>query len=160
MRQGCYNDAMKAEFSTEAKLRSFGSEIGKILDGSETIELIGDVGAGKTTLVKGIVAGLGSDETVQSPTFTINRVYELSGDKRFVHYDFYRLNDAGIMKLELAEALGDAKTMVAIEWADAVDGVLPEDRLTIEISPLGENGRSVELSAGGQRAEAVLERLA
>lgn len=151
---------MKREFSSEAKLRSFGEEIGQVLTGNETIELVGDVGAGKTTLVKGIARGLGSSETVQSPTFTINRVYQLGEDRQLIHYDFYRLNDPGVMKAELAEAIGDHRTIVAIEWAAVVDGVLPKDRLTIKITPLGENSRELSLSAGGETTQPVVERLA
>ena len=160
MRQGCYSDAMKRQFLSEFELRLFGEKIGQALAGAETIELVGDVGAGKTTLVKAIISGLGSSETVQSPTFTINRVYDLTNNRRFIHYDFYRLSDAGIMKLELAEAVADSQTIVAIEWADVVEGVLPADRLTINILPLGEDGREVELLASGKTAQTVLGKLA
>ena len=150
---------MQSEFSSEAALRSFGEKIGRILSAGEFIELVGDVGAGKTTLVKGLVRGLGSDETVQSPTFTISRVYQLKDNRRFAHYDFYRLTDAGIMKAELAEAAADKDTIVAVEWADVVDDVLPQDRLTIEITPSGELARRLAISAGGTISSKVLEQL-
>lgn len=151
---------MQFEFLSEAALRSFGEKIGQSLGRGQFIELVGDVGAGKTTLTKGILKGLGSDEVVQSPTFTISRIYQLSGGGQFVHYDFYRLSDAGIMAAELQEAAAEPETIVAVEWADVVDDVLPVERLTIDIKPLGETGRKLSIRAGGPMSGQVLEKLA
>ena len=78
--------------SSSEDMISFGQELGNSLKGGEVIELIGDVGAGKTTFTKGLAKSLGITDEIQSPTFTISRVYE--GTKNnLVHYDFYRLND-------------------------------------------------------------------
>ena len=91
----------------------FGAKLGAELRGGEVIELIGDVGAGKTTFTKGLAKGLAIAETVQSPSFTISRVYD--GRLELVHYDFYRLNNAGVMALELADNLSDAEKVVVID---------------------------------------------
>lgn len=139
---------------------SFGEKLGKSLQGREVIELVGDVGAGKTTLVKGIAAGMGINAAVQSPTFTISRQYEARDGLRLVHYDFYRLSDAGIMRDELGEAIEDNSGVVVLEWAGLVDGVLPEDRLTIDIKTVTEVSREMTLSAGGEKSSKLLERLA
>ena len=86
---------------SEAAMKEFGEEIAKKLEGGECLEFIGDVGAGKTTLIKGIAKGLGSKDEVQSPSFTINRVYKAKDKIDIYHYDFYRLHDAGIIQHEL-----------------------------------------------------------
>ena len=107
------------------------------------LELIGDVGAGKTTFVKGLAVGLGVDETVQSPSFTISQVYVARDDLRLAHYDFYRLQDPGIMANELQETVHDAQTVTVLEWADTVVDVLPEGHWRIVLNATSENVRSV-----------------
>ena len=109
------------------------------------IELIGDVGAGKTTFTKGLARGLGVQDEVQSPSFTISRVYDARDGLLVSHYDFYRLTDAGIMKNELIEASQDDKMITVIEWADIVESVLPEKRLTIRFEATSESGRIITI---------------
>ena len=130
-------------------MKALGAALAARFVGGECIQLVGDVGAGKTTLVKGIGEGLGIDEPIQSPSFTISRVYDAER-LRLVHYDFYRLQDAGIMAEELKEALSDPESVVIIEWADIVEGVLPQQHHTITITALSETERSVALSDGLQ----------
>lgn len=140
-------------------MRQFGERLGSMLNGGEVIELVGDVGAGKTTFVRGLASGLGIEEAIQSPSFTINRVYDAPNGMQLAHYDFYRLEQAGIMADELKEAIGDKRTIVIIEWADAVADVLPDDRLTIMIKPTGENERVVSLHASGTTGKRLMEQL-
>lgn len=104
------------------------------------IELSSDLGGGKTTFVRSLVKGMGSTDNVASPTFTISREYQAKG-LTFYHFDFYRLQDAGLMANELAEVAGDSGSVVAVEWAGIVEDVLPKDRLRIEIIATGENVR-------------------
>lgn len=141
-------------------MKDFGARLGALLQGGEVLELVGDVGAGKTTLTKGVAEGMGVDEDVQSPSFTISRVYdELPSGLRLAHYDFYRLHDAGIMADELHEAAHDAQTVTVIEWADIVTGVLPDDRLTISLVSPTEVSREMWLTARGERAQKLVEQL-
>jgi tRNA threonylcarbamoyladenosine biosynthesis protein TsaE len=151
---------MKTEVHSEDEMKAFGKRLGALLNGGEIIELIGDVGAGKTTLAKGIAAGMGVDEDVQSPSFTISRVYDTAGGVRLAHYDFYRLHDAGIMAAELHETLHDQKTVTMIEWAEIVNGVLPADRVTIIIASPDETSRVIDCQGGGERSTILLEQLA
>jgi tRNA threonylcarbamoyladenosine biosynthesis protein TsaE len=151
---------MTIEVKSEEAMKAFGEKLGAVLAGGEIIELIGDVGAGKTTLTKGIAAGMGIDEDVQSPSFTISRVYDTASDLRLSHYDFYRLHDAGIMADELHETLHDPKTVTIIEWAEIVAGVLPADRLSVHIVSPGENERHITLTAAGPSSEKLLGKLA
>lgn len=98
------------------------------------IELIGDVGAGKTTLTRGLAEGLGVTEPVTSPSFTISKAYALPGGGHLVHYDFYRLGDPGLMADDLQESLADPRNVVVVEWGESVADLLPEDHLRITIA--------------------------
>lgn len=150
---------MKFLLDSESQTKDLGQKIGSLLCGGETIELIGDVGAGKTTLTKGIAAGLGIDDDVQSPSFTINRVYSGRDNITMSHYDFYRLSDAGIMADELGEVIGDSKTVTIIEWAESVKGVLPGDRIIIKILSTSENGREIDLRSDGVIGQRITQEL-
>ncbi len=124
-------------------MERLGQNIGRLLKGGEIIELIGDVGAGKTTFVRGLAMGMGVKESIASPSFTINRLYDAKNDIQLAHYDFYRLTAPGIMENELQEALIDPKTVVAVEWSSSIKHLLPEDRLTLEIQSPSETTRII-----------------
>ena len=126
-------------------MRALGVKIGAALHGGEVFELIGDVGAGKTTFVKGLAAGLAIDDDVQSPSFTINRRYKGRDELILSHYDFYRLNDAGIMNMEVAESLSEPGTITVVEWGESIKDVLPSSRIVITINYLPDEGRTVEI---------------
>jgi tRNA threonylcarbamoyladenosine biosynthesis protein TsaE len=128
----------------EAAMRSLGNRLGNLFRGGEVIELVGDVGAGKTTLVKGIGEGMKVEEYVQSPSFTISRVYPARDNLELHHYDFYRLNDPGVMSFELAESVSDAHAVTVVEWGETVHEVLPRDHVVMRITytPDG-NGREL-----------------
>jgi tRNA threonylcarbamoyladenosine biosynthesis protein TsaE len=130
---------------TDAEMRKLGAKIGAELRGGEVFELVGDVGAGKTTFVKGLAQGLEVDDDVQSSSFTINRNYQGRDGLTLSHYDFYRLADAGIMSLEIAESLSEPKNIVVVEWGESVRDVLPKERIVVKITYLPETGRNVEI---------------
>lgn len=109
------------------------------------LELIGDVGAGKTTLTKALVEKLGSNDEVTSPSFAINNRYQLNDGREVSHYDFYRLGEAGVMSQELLEDLVSPQTCVIVEWAETVSQVLPAERLQMTITTLADGGRQLEL---------------
>lgn len=132
------------EINSTEEMIEFGKEIGSNLEGGSVLELIGDVGAGKTTFTKGLALGLEVLETVQSPTFTISRVYE--GDNLTLsHYDFYRLNDYGIMKMELAENLSDPQNITVVEWGGELADILPEKHLRLIFESISEDKRLVKV---------------
>ncbi len=140
-------------------MQDFGARLGAKLSGGEVIELVGDIGAGKTTFTKGLARGLGVSDDVQSPTFTISRIYETPSGIRLAHYDFYRLQDAGVMQMELAESVCDPQTITVIEWAKIVENVLPATTLTIEIAPLDEMTRVVKITTDDERLKKISEEL-
>lgn len=131
--------------SSSEDMISFGQELGNSLKGGEVIELIGDVGAGKTTFTKGLAKSLGITDEIQSPTFTISRVYE-GAKNNLVHYDFYRLNNAGIMAIEMQDVIDDPNNITVIEWGEPVREVLPKKYITVKIKIISENIREVEWS--------------
>ena len=139
-------------------MKRLGEAIGRSVSGGEVLELVGDIGAGKTTLTKGIARALGINEPVQSPTFTISRVYNSPKGLRLAHYDFYRLSEAGIMGDEIREAMDD-NSVVVVEWAGAVDDNLPKDRLVVKITTISEEERLVEFHPGGKKSTELWQKI-
>jgi tRNA threonylcarbamoyladenosine biosynthesis protein TsaE len=118
--------------------RQLGELLGSNLAGGEVIELVADLGGGKTTFMQGLAKGAGSSDVVSSPTFTLSRIYK-ANKFDIHHFDFYRLADAGILRDQLAESLADKKVVTVIEWSDIVKDVLPAQRLTIKFAPTASN---------------------
>jgi len=150
---------MIIEVKDATEMHAFGKRIAGLLRGGEVLELVGDVGAGKTTLTRGIAEGLDVDDAIQSPSFTISMTYPARDNLTLAHYDFYRLNDPGIMKQELHEAAHDLKTITVIEWGGIVAGVLPTDRLTLSIVPPTETTRRIIVEAHGPKSQRVEKAL-
>ena len=119
---------------------SLAAEIGSKLRGGEVVELVSDLGGGKTTFVKGLAKGIGSQDLVRSPSFTLSNQY-IGKQLILHHFDFYRLDEPGIIRDELVEVLNDQLAVITVEWANIVEDVLPEDRLTIRFEPTSENKR-------------------
>lgn len=143
--------------SPSATLR-LGETLGRRLKGGEFLELTGDLGSGKTVLIKGIGKGLGIKQPISSPTFTISRVYE-AGEKSFCHFDFYRIDSKDIVARELAEAARDKSAVVAVEWAEHVKDALPEERLSIRLAHLDSERRRIIIEARGQKYQDLLGKL-
>lgn len=119
--------------------------LGSQLTGGEVIELHADLGGGKTTFVIGLARGAGSTDRVSSPTFTLSREYKAK-DFDIHHFDFYRLDDPGILRDQLAESLNSENTVSVIEWADIVKDVLPGDRLSIEFKPMANSSEERQIT--------------
>lgn len=122
----------------------FGEKIGQQLQGGEVIELNSDLGGGKTTFVRGLARGAGSKDGVSSPSFTIKNVYNAPRFEIW-HFDFYRLDEAGMVGFELEDALGDEKVVTVIEWAKDLGEQLPEERLMIQFEPSADESRKLTL---------------
>jgi tRNA threonylcarbamoyladenosine biosynthesis protein TsaE len=134
-----------------------GQALGRMLRGGETVALYGPLGAGKTSLVRGIAQGLGaSPATVTSPTFVV--IHEYQGRLPLAHMDWYR-----IRSLRELEATGlieyfSGQTVTAIEWADKGLALLPQDRIEIALSHRAAQSRTIQLSATGPHSDEVLAR--
>lgn len=132
------------KLASEAEMLEFGRNYAKKIKAPKVIELVGDVGAGKTTFVRGLAEGLGVKEPITSPSFTISKEYAFN-DGILIHYDFYRLEDPGLMMSDLEEAMMDEKAIIVVEWADSVENILPADRDRIEIKYLDDGGREIKI---------------
>lgn len=135
------------------KMIELGEKIGSLLKPNMVITLEGDLGAGKTTLTKGIGKALGVQGVVNSPTFTIMKIYE--GNLRLYHLDVYRVDSEDF---ELSEYFEDGGVCV-IEWANNIKELLPEDLLQIEIKDLGNNERLVTIFSDSKIYKDILEVL-
>lgn len=121
-------------------------QLGRNLQGGEVLQLISDVGGGKTTFTKGLARGARSSDTVSSPTFMVSKVYNCP-EFDIHHFDFYRLTDAGIVRQELAELLEGPAVVAVVEWGDSVADTLGEDvvRIRFERTTAGENERLISI---------------
>jgi len=112
------------------------------LRGGEVLELISDLGGGKTNFVRGLANGMGSQDAVRSPSFTLSNQYQ-AGNLTLYHFDFHRLSQPGIMRNELQEILADKNAVVAVEWPGIIEEVLPAEHLVIHIRPITESSREL-----------------
>lgn len=137
---------MEVSFVSNSKetTRLFGEELSKLLSVGDCVLLEGDLGAGKTTLVGGVAKGLGIEGDVISPTFNIMKCY-FGGKLPLYHIDAYRLEDQNI-ELGLEEYIeGDG--VCFIEWPVFIEPLLPDVRLEIRLTHLGEDSRKIVVSA-------------
>lgn len=154
---------------TPEETQSVGEHLGRLVRGGDVLALYGDLGAGKTTFVQGVAAGMGVHGRVTSPTFILVNEYLGENDRRLTHIDTYRLAEgttlAEAATFGLAEQLDgedvDAQTVFAIEWADRVQSILPADLLRIELITTTDNpgARTLHLAATGERSATLLESL-
>ncbi|MBZ4663662.1 MAG: tsaE [Caloramator sp.] len=130
--------------NNERETFELGYKIGTKLKKGDVISLNGDLGAGKTHLTKGIAAGLGVDDYITSPTFTI--VNEYMGRLPFYHFDVYRIDDIYEMyEIGFDEYLyGDG--VCVVEWGDMVEELLPKNKIYIYIKKLDDSIREVQIN--------------
>jgi len=131
----------------EEAMVAFGGQLANITQGHGLIFLEGDLGAGKTTLSRGIIRGLGHTGAVKSPTFTLVEPYEI-GDIRAYHFDLYRLVDPEELEFMGIRDYFDEDALCLIEWPQQGAGFLPKADLTITIRPHN-TGRALTLSPQG-----------
>lgn len=137
-------DSIRITTSSAEQTERLGALLSSYVSGGDVVELIGDIGAGKTQLVRGLAAGINSSTPVQSPSFMLQRVYE--GQPYTIHhYDFYRLEQPGVMLDELRESLDDPDVVVAIEWARSSKEILPENTVTVTIESPAETERAITI---------------
>lgn len=135
-----------------------GVRLGQLLAPRDCLCLAGDLGAGKTTLARGIGRGWGSAMRVTSPTFTLVNEYPRAHDQVILyHVDCYRLEtEADIITAGLEDIFA-ADGALMIEWPERVKAWLPEDRLWIQMTYVDEMRRNMRLEAVGARAADLLD---
>ena len=130
---------------SQSELRTVADAILQALDGRSIVAFYGQMGAGKTTLIREIVALLGSPDVVTSPTFALVNQYSTANDEAVYHFDFYRIN-----RLEEAFDLGYEEyfysgDLCLIEWSEKIGELLPEDVMTVTIHVNSETSRTFEI---------------
>ncbi|HRN95978.1 MAG TPA: tRNA (adenosine(37)-N6)-threonylcarbamoyltransferase complex ATPase subunit type 1 TsaE [Candidatus Levybacteria bacterium] len=130
----------------------FGEEFAQTLQSGDVVCLYGDLGAGKTTLAKGIAKGLGIVTRVISPTFSLVREHNVSVKnselkiKKLYHIDLYRLEKKEeIQSIGITDILSDENGVVLIEWAEKLGDLLPKKRIQIEITTLSDAERKIQV---------------
>lgn len=118
-----------------------GEKISKVIPSGSVICFTGDLGAGKTTFIRGMAKGLNIKDVVQSPTFNIMKVY-FKGDRPLIHIDAYRLADTNI-DIGLDEYIGYETGITVIEWPEYIAKLIPQNSIQIELKHLGENKRQI-----------------
>jgi len=161
---------------TPGQTEQIGSILGSMLTKGDVVALCGELGAGKTTLVRGIARGMGLEEgEVASPSFTLVNEYAggglpkgapsasasalAKGPLRLFHIDLYRLTDEkDLIGLDYEEYLA-GEGVVVIEWADRIPQAVPRDALWITLRYLGAERREIALQAEGDRFKMMIEEL-
>jgi tRNA threonylcarbamoyladenosine biosynthesis protein TsaE len=141
---------------TSDETQDIGKAIGRLLKPGDLISLVGEMGAGKTTLVQGIAQGLESTEHVTSPTFTL--INEYPGRIPLYHFDVYRLQSSEDMEDLGYEEYFQGTGATLIEWADRIESLLPDERLDIYLEWENE-GRKMTLVPHGIRYQEMLTEL-
>ena len=130
--------------ASEAETIALGERLARELPAGGVVLLIGNLGAGKTTLAKGIVTGLGAAtaDEVSSPTFTLMHEY---GEGRVYHVDLYRLDEPRQVATLGLDEIFDRDGLVLIEWGERFPGLLPAQRTEIHIRSLADDEREIEV---------------
>lgn len=134
------------ETDSEEETIAAGERIARELPARTVVLLIGNLGAGKTTLAKGIVKGLGAaaPDEVSSPTFTL--IHEYGDNGRVYHIDLYRLEEPREVEGLGLEELFEREAVVLIEWGERFPQLLPAERIEIRLEPRGQSGRRITVS--------------
>lgn len=135
---------LKHQSSSADDTMAFAKDFAATLKKGDVLRFEGDLGAGKTTFIKGLVQGLGAKDRneVKSPTFVIMHIYQ--ADVPVYHFDLYRLEgDVDMDSIGLEEFLGDPNAITCVEWADKAPHLFPSESYRIRIQSLSENQREI-----------------
>ena len=142
---------MKLASGSPSITRKIGLILSKILKSGDVLLLAGELGAGKTTFISGIAEGLGIKENLSSPSFTIINLYEIGSRKKFIHADFYRLDDVDeILNTGIEDYLYSSRNIACIEWGDKIKDFFDSNYLEVKfeyLCPL-DRGSITEYTAG------------
>ncbi|MCW8355477.1 tRNA (adenosine(37)-N6)-threonylcarbamoyltransferase complex ATPase subunit type 1 TsaE [Marinomonas pontica] len=141
----------------EEAMEALGGALSSVLLGGGVVYLEGDLGMGKTTLVRGVLHGLGHTGPVKSPTYTLVEPYEMAALEVY-HFDLYRVADAEELEFMGIRDYFTDDSLCLIEWAEMGRGILPEADLIVSLS-LIKQGRHVVIEAGSKKGLAALSLL-
>jgi tRNA threonylcarbamoyladenosine biosynthesis protein TsaE len=149
--------SMSFSSTSPEETRALGEALGRVLQEGDFVGLVGDLGAGKTELARGIARGVGlRDEDVTSPTFSI--VHQHHGRILLTHADLYRVNGPADLDGTGFHELRDGPAATLVEWVDRVPGAAPPDAMRVVLLEPGETARELVVSTSGPRSERLLQR--
>lgn len=125
-----------------AATEALGGVLARVLAGGGVVYLRGDLGAGKTTLVRGLLRALGVAGAVRSPTYTLLEIYELSGRPPILHMDLYRLHDPEELVAIGVRDFSPERSLWLVEWPERGEGFLPAPNVCVELSDAGHGRRA------------------
>ena len=131
-----------------AETEWFAAELASRLKSGDVLAFRGGLGAGKTTFVRGLARGLGSDAEVSSPTFAL--VHEYASSPPLYHFDMYRIHTFDDLYSTGFFDYLDAGGILAVEWSENVLDALPPETIAVTIDPIGEESRRITVEGGGQ----------
>ena len=148
---------MKKYIKDVNEMNKFAQILGENLKRGDLVDLIGDLGAGKTTLVQGMKKVFNIEENINSPTFSIVNIYE--GDMKIYHLDLYRFErEEEIEQLDYLEYFYPEEGISFLEWSENVKSYLPNERIKIYISYY-KDGRVIEIKEDNEREKELVEAL-
>jgi tRNA threonylcarbamoyladenosine biosynthesis protein TsaE len=148
---------VERQVASVAEMEALGAKLATQVGNVRLVSIHGPLGAGKTTLVRGMLRGLGHADAVKSPTFTLVEPY-IFGNLHFYHFDLYRLNDPGELEFLGMRDYLDGKGVCVVEWAERAQGVLPSPDVDIMIEPT-ETGRMVRIMTFTPQGDVLLKAL-
>jgi tRNA threonylcarbamoyladenosine biosynthesis protein TsaE len=151
------SDDLDLTLADEDAMLAFGAQLARSFEGGAAVFLSGDLGAGKTTLVRGILRALGHQGAVKSPTYTLVEPYELDG-RQVYHFDLYRLGDPEELEYMGVRDYFDGDALCLVEWPQQGKGFLPSADLNIYIEHLSQ-GRRLYCQAGSGKGVAALAEI-
>ncbi len=149
-------DANTVDFisSSPGQTQRVGARIGELLRAGDLVCLHGDLGTGKTTLVQGMARGWGSARAARSPSFMLVHEYKRADGMVLFHLDAFRLREGEFPGLEIEEALG--RGAIVVEWPERLAGILPDDRVQVEMWWIDDTRRNLRIESKGARSEEIL----
>ena len=147
---------VKIYLENEEQTKDIGYKLGQLVTPKSVICLIGDLGAGKTTMTQSLAKALEVDDYITSPTFTIVNEYE--GRMPLYHFDVYRIGSSDEMYDIGFDEYIDGEGVCIIEWANLIEDILPNEYLYIEMN-YKETGREMILTPKGEKYEEIVKEL-
>jgi len=137
--------------TTAEETRAFGKKMAQVLAPQALVCLEGDLGAGKTTLVQGLLEGLGAKRPYISPTFVIMKQYDLpqatvQGIRRIYHADAYRVGEKDFHEIGFLEWCADPAGLVILEWPERIGNLVPQNKTVITLRSLSETERQITIA--------------
>ncbi len=135
--------------------RRLGMRLGSLLRVGDIIALTGDLGSGKTTFIQGVARGWGSTDSVSSPTFVLVNQYRRPDGTQLHHMDAYRMQSGSEAEDLDIDSMLESGTLL-VEWAERISGVLPHERLTLELTWVGDEQRNMIFIPIGKRYQEMM----